>query len=143
MEARFKLARILVTIAAVFLALVPPLVDLNESHVTNPLWIGHARLHTVWLITTNSCVSVIALWLLWQRPSGFRRKSLLLAAGLVGSVLLGFFVAAATQSAYGGSLTDPNGVAMRFGPIDANLFLFSILLCLVGVAVAIVCRPRA
>jgi len=143
MEARFKAARILVTIPAAFIALLPPLVDLNESHVLNPLWTGHARLHTVWLLATNSLVSLVALWILWRPPRESARRAVLLAASLVGSVLAGFFVAAATQSVYGGALTDPNGVAITAGPVDANLALFSVLLCLVVSAFVLARKPDA
>jgi hypothetical protein len=141
LESGSKIARILVTIPAAFLAVVPPLVDLGESHVLNPLWTGHARLHTVWLLATNALVALIAIGVLW-RPSGRPlRASVRLAGALVGAILAGFFAAAATQSVYGGSLTDPNGVAMTAGPIDANLAVFSVHLCLVGVALWLVRNP--
>ena len=65
MKSRLALARVLVTIPVVFIAVLPPLVDLNETHVFNPLWVGHARLHTVWLIASNSILSLMALWILW------------------------------------------------------------------------------
>jgi hypothetical protein len=140
-ESRTNIARILVTIPAFFLAIVPPLVDLSESHVLNPLWIGHARLHTVWLLATNSLVSLIALGVVWRPSALSTRHAVLFGAALVGAVLSGFFVAAATQSAYDGSLTDPNGVAAKVGPLDANLAMFSLLLCLLIVAVAMVRKP--
>jgi hypothetical protein len=142
-ERRIVIARILVTIPALFIAVGPPIADLNETHVLNPEWIGHARLHTVWLLSTNSLVAVLALALLWRLPLDSPRDSVLAGAALVGSVLLGFFVAAATQSAYGGSLTDPNGIAVTAGPIDANLAAFSLLSCLVVAAVFQVRRRGA
>jgi hypothetical protein len=61
LESRIGRVRILVTISAIFLAVVPPFADRNETHILKPHWIGHARLHTVWLLTTNSLVSGIAL----------------------------------------------------------------------------------
>ncbi|MDJ0785996.1 MAG: hypothetical protein QNK05_04270 [Myxococcota bacterium] len=135
MAARANVSRILVTIPAVFLAIVPPLVDFNESHLLNPLWPGHARLHTAWLLSTNSLISLLALFVLWHRPADTLQpsvqSSVRLAAALVGAILLGFFVAAAGQSTYAGSLTDPNGVTQRVGPFDANVFSFSVLVCLV------------
>ena len=138
MKSPIKIARILVTIPAVFLAIVPPIVDLTETHVLNPLWIGHARFHTVWLLATNSLVSLAALGVLWWPSALSFRHAVLFGADLVCTVLSGFFVAAATQFAYDGSLTDPNGVAVAFGPVDANLATFSILFCLLILAVVIV-----
>ncbi len=126
-----RTSRILLTLPAAFLMLVPPLVDFNESHLMNPLWVGHARLHTAWLLSTNSLVSALALVILWRRLAGTAKNSLLLAASLVSAILVGFFVAAATKGAYGGTLTDPNGVAVSAGPVDANLAGFSVCLLMV------------
>jgi hypothetical protein len=67
----------------------------------------------------------------------------LLSAVLVGAILVGFLVAAATRSAYDGSLTDPNGVTLTAGPVDANLAAFSVLLCLVVAALALARKPEA
>ena len=134
-EKRIKLARLLVTAPAVFLALGPPLVDFNSSHVTNPLWTGHARLHTVWLIVTNSMIAILALGLMWRelKVASVRAGAILTAAPLVG-----FFIAAGTQSFYGGSFTDPNGVALRVGFLDANLAVFSLWMGVILVAISLV-----
>jgi len=130
---RLSTARMLVTLPALFLALGPPIADLNATHVANPLWAGHARLHTMWLISTNSLVMIVALRLLWSGPPV--RRTVLLASVLVGAVVLGFFIAAATQSLYGGTLTDPNGIPFRVGPLDANLAGFGFLAVVLTIAV--------
>ena len=134
MDRQLSTARLLLTIPAAFLAVGPAIADLNASHVLNPLWSPHARLHTVWLISTNSLISLIALGLLWRPGQSAEKNSFLLAAALVGAVLLGFFIAGLTQPLYGGAFTDENGVELRVGPLDANLFGFSVLFLLVAVA---------
>ena len=136
---RIKIARLLVTIPAVFLAVVPPLVDLNATHALNPLWPGHARLHSVWLLATTSLIALMALVVLWRN---FNVSSVRLGALLVGAPLLGFFVAALTQSAYGGAFTDPNGVPFRLGPLDANLAVFSLWGALIALALFLVRRTE-
>ena len=141
-EKRIRIARILVTIPALFLAIGPPIADFNATHATNPLWPGHARLHMVWLVCTNSLIALLALAALWRTPQQPERGRLLLAATLVGAVLLGFFVAAATESAYAGTLADPNGIPFQVGPLDANLFAFSVCAALLAVAVGLA-RRRA
>jgi hypothetical protein len=143
LERRLKIARLLVSVPALFLVLGPPVADLNASHVLNPSWSGHARLHTVWLITTNSLVCLVALRLLWRPLGGALRVSVLLAGTLVGFVLLGFFVAAATQTLYDGALTDPNGITIRVGSFDANLAAFSVLFCVLASAMVMASRPDA
>lgn len=141
LESRLRIARLLVTIAALFVAIVPPLADLNETHVFNPLWIGHARLHTVWLLSTNSLIATLALVVLWRKSERSRRDSILLAGALLGAILVGFFVAGATQSVYGGTFTDPNGIAMTAGPIDANAAAFSVMLVFVVTGVLLTRKP--
>ncbi len=131
MDQRLKIARVLVSICAAFLGLVPPIVDFSETHLLNPLWIGHARFHTMWLLATNAAVALIAITVLWRELMGSLRSSVLLGASLVAAILGGFFFATATQSAYDGALTDPNGVAITVGPLDANASMFSLLACMV------------
>jgi len=110
--------------------------------VLNPLWTGHARLHTVWLLATNSLVCLIALGILWRGAREDLRRRIQLAATLVACVLGGFFIAAATQAFYGGSLADSNDAALRFGPFNANLAAFSILLVVLGIASVLTRRPE-
>lgn len=133
MTSKQKIGRLILTVVAVFLVIGPPVADLNASHVANPLWPGHARLHTVWLISTNSLVALIALALLWLRPATVEKAQL--AAALVGAILIGFFIAGATQSLYGGGFTDPGGITLQLGPFDANLAAFSLHGALVLAAV--------
>lgn len=130
------IGRILMTAATLMYGLAPPLVDFTTTHVLNPDWTSHARLHTVWLIVTSSALAAFALYLLWFRPGS---RSMVLILGL--SVLGGFFVSAASAPLYGGALHDEGGVPLMLG-MDANLFSFSLafLLLLSGFFLS---RPAA
>jgi hypothetical protein len=132
---RVRLARLVITVPAFFFIVGPPIADFNASHVANPLWPGHARLHTVWLIGTNALIGGFALAILWGRAGAVSRTRLLSAAALVASVLLGFLVAGATRSLYGGTFSDANGAAPQIGPLDANLAVFGFFAVAVGLAV--------
>ena len=143
MDRRLRIARILLSIPALHLVFVPPIADLNASHVLNPLWPGHARLHTVWLLTTTSLVAVVALWLLWRPVDGELRRAIRLAGTLVGAILAGFFVAGGTQALYDGSFTDPNGVGRTVGGLDANLAVFTLHFFLLAASLALARRPAA
>ncbi len=134
MNRRISIARALITFTAAFLAIVPPIADISVTHIFHPEWTGHARLHTVWLITTNALVSVVAIIWMWRPGVEDVPRAIRRAATLVGCVLLGFFVAGATQGLYGGSFSDPGGVAPAAGGIDANLAAFSVHACIVLVA---------
>lgn len=143
MDRRLFIARILLSIPALHLVFVPPIADLNASHVLNPLWPGHARLHTVWLLTTTSLVSVVALWLLWRPVADHLRRAIRLAGALIGAVLAGFFVAGSTQALYDGSFTDPNGVGRTVAGLDANLAVFTLHAFLLTVSLVLARRTGA
>ena len=100
------LGRLMMSIGTVVAGFVPLLVDLSATHVLNPAWPAHARLHEVWLLTTGSLLALVALSFIWFYRD---RPQFGIAMGaLLGSVLLGgFFVASATSSLYGGVLVDP------------------------------------
>jgi hypothetical protein len=131
------------SIAALHLVFIPPIADLNASHVLNPLWPGHARLHTVWLITTNSLIAMASLWLLWRPPQGELQKAIRLAGTLVGAILIGFFVAGSTQGLYGGALTDVDDPGRKIVGLDPNVAAFSLHLFLVAVSLVLSRRPAA
>ena len=100
------LGRLMMSIGTVVAGFVPLLVDLSPTHVLNPAWPAHARLHEVWLLATGSLLALVTLYFIWfnrERP----RFGIAMGA-VLGSVLLGgFFVASATSSLYGGILVDP------------------------------------
>ena len=141
MAERISRARILVTIPALFVVFLPPLADLNETHILNSLWTGHARLHTVWLISSNSLLSLLALWVLWRGPRAGTREGVKTGAAIMVAILGGFLIAAAFSPLYAGSFADPNGIPLIAGVVDANLLVFSALFVLVIAAVALVRRP--
>jgi len=139
-EKRIRVARWLVTLPALFVMIVPPSIDWGPTHLMNPLWPAHARMHTAWLLATNSMVAGLALLLIWRRRDP---STLLLGAALVAAPLLGFFVAAATRASYGGAFTDANGIAFTAGPLDANLAAFGLCLAAVGVGAALARGARS
>lgn len=118
------MGRILMTVATLMYGLIPPFVDLTETHVFHPDWTPHSRMHMVWLLGTNSALAVVALFFLWlyraNRAFGVR------LAGVLGlCVYGGFMLSATTSSLYGGSLSDKGGVPPVLG-MDANIFAFSL-----------------
>lgn len=126
------LGRIIMTLATLMYGVIPPLVDLTETHVFHPDWMPHARMHMVWLLCTNTAIALVALYFLWLHKSSLAVGVHL--AGVLGlCVYGGFMLSAFTTPLYGGSMSDNGGVPPVLG-VDANIlaFSFALLLLLVG-----------
>ena len=130
------IGRVLMSLATLVYGVIPPIVDLTETHVFHPDWTPHSRLHMVWLLGTNSAIAVLALYLLWFHKAN-RAFGVRLAGTLGLCVYGGFWLSASTASLYGGAVSDKGGVPPIMG-IDANVLVFSIalLVLLVGWALA-------
>ena len=87
-----------ITFSVILYAVVVPLLDINETHVWNPDWTPHARIHEVWQLITNSSIGVLCLWLVWYKKEV--RLSTLLSLIVMGGFLLAFFL----KDGYGGSM---------------------------------------
>jgi uncharacterized protein DUF6640 len=123
MTGKEKIAAALLTLTAIVYAVVPPIVDINPTHILNPEWTTHARFHTVWQVSVNSMLGLLSVLLVWW-PGASRPLRIKIGAVLGCIALGGFFVAALTRHLYGGALSDPNGVPPVAG-MDANLLLFT------------------
>lgn len=64
LENRIKLARILVTIPALIVAFVPPVADLNATHVTNPL-ASLKQLGGLFAGLLSSVAAIQFVWFAW------------------------------------------------------------------------------
>lgn len=120
----FKLAQILLTIAAIQFGIIPPIVDFTETHVFHSDWPPHARFHLVWLLFVGTSIALVIIVSVWKKFE--HRLNVIKLVSLLGCiVLLGFFVSALVKDSYGGSLTDLADPIQVMG-IDGNLFSFSI-----------------
>ena len=113
-----KTSKYLTTICLILGTMLPLIVDTGHTHLLNPDWDAHSRVHEVWRLSTNIFIAVIGLYLLWVS------NYLLLPALLRSCIVLGFFSAIFTMSLYGGvtigeGIEEPN----PFG-IPANIFVF-------------------
>jgi hypothetical protein len=134
-----RIAAILLSLSAIIYGVLPPLVDLTDSHVFHPGWTPHARFHMVWLLAVNSSLALFVVCLVMWR--GGDRVQRLRCAGILGSIALGGFVIAALfRNAYGGAFTDPVGGVPPLMGIDANLVVFSPAIVMQIIALIIVFR---
>jgi hypothetical protein len=123
------LAKLLVTVGIAFYAVVVPIFEINASHVFNPGWEAHARLHEVWQLATNCALGAFSLWLVWWRSE--IRLSSLLTLFVTG----GFLLAYGLRDSYGGSMVLSDGSEKLIFGINLGLFAYSLAIALAAIAV--------
>lgn len=105
-------AKIVLTACLLTFGVVVPVLEVNDTHVFNPLWPGHARLHEVWQLVTNAALAALCAWLAW------RAKAVRLAAVVGACVTGGFVLAHALGDLYGGSMQHTDGSELAVGGIN-------------------------
>lgn len=105
--------------ALVFIVLVPVL-EINDSHLVNPDWPPHARLHEAWQLLTNAALGAAAAWLAWVRRE---RLGAGLALFVVGPVLMAY----ALRSLYGGSMNRQGGEDAVFTAAGAPVIVMLVI----------------
>lgn len=130
-----KLHSALVLIGITLFAFVVPVLEINDTHVFNPEWPAHARLHDVWQLLTNSGLGLFAIWLIWARGN------VRLAGIITLFVTGGFLVAYLIRASYGGSMVLSDGSEKLV--LGVNLGLAAFGLAFVLSAIAVVMDKRA
>jgi hypothetical protein len=134
---KIRWASDLLIISALIYGVVPPIVDLTETHVFHPDWTPHARFHMVWLLAVNSSLALFVGYLtIWPSAQRLQRLKVASVLGLI--ALGGFVVAAVSRGAYGGGFTDPVGGVPPIMGMDANLLVFSPAIAVQVIATALV-----
>lgn len=95
--------RIILSFVIILYAVGVPWLEINDTHVFNPAWVAHARLHEVWQLATNSALGALSLWLIWVR------RQICLPAVIALLIMGGFFVAYLLRDSYGGSMLHADG----------------------------------
>lgn len=116
-----------ITFSVVLYAIGVPYLEINDTHVFNPDWTPHVRIHEVWQLITNSSIGMLCLWLVWYK------KETSLSAVLSLLVTGGFLLAYALQDTYGGSMKYLDGsektlLGLNIGVIGFGLAFLLILL---------------
>ena len=115
--------KIFITLGVLIYAIVVPYLEINVSHVFNPAWVPHARLHEVCQLVTNFAIGVVALWLAWSN------KSIQLSSILNITVMGGVLVAQVLADFYGGNILSGN-VSKTILGLELAVFAASIVVVL-------------
>ncbi|WP_043949211.1 hypothetical protein [Candidatus Phaeomarinobacter ectocarpi] len=115
------LSKTVITLNAAVFILVVPYLEIGPTHVFNPDWPAHARLHEVWQLITNASLSMLAVGLAWQNRFG-------IAPEVISLAISGSFVAAyLTKALYGGSMAHSDGSELQLMGVNAAFGLLLIL----------------
>lgn len=99
--------------------LLTPILEISPTHVFNPDWPGHARLHVAWQLATNSALALLCVWLAW------RRGKARLAATIALIVTGGFLFAFALSRFYGGTMQHSDGSELTISGINVAVALMT------------------
>ena len=112
----------LTTICLILGSLLPIAVDTGNTHLFNPDWDEHSRVHEVWRLATNFMIAFLGLYLIWKKNMHS------IASLLSFCMILGFMISVITMPFYNG-LAVGNGIdeLTPFG-IPLNIFSFVIVL---------------
>jgi hypothetical protein len=120
----------ILTMCLLISGLLVPALEVNETHLMNPAWPAHARLHEAWQLITNSGICLFSLWLIWARQKNLLASTL----GLI--VVSGFLLAWIARDLYGGSMAGTTSSGLQILGVDSavaimlivfSLYLFVIL----------------
>ena len=126
-----KLSKVLISFAALCTIIIPSVMDLNATHMTNPLWPPHARFH--WSIQWYSITVLngIALYLLWGKYRENRSFLAIVIAGLAPILFWGSFFPSMLMP---GTSTWPDGM-IPFTRIAPNVFIAAFITCISGLGI--------
>ena len=112
--------KLIITFSIVLYAIAVPILEINDTHVFNPDWTPHAKIHEVWQLITNSAIGVFCSWLVWAKKEF--RLSTLLSMLVTGAFLLAYLL----QDLYGGSMKYLDGSERTLGGINIGVLGFGI-----------------
>tara|TARA_R110002096_G_scaffold432020_2_gene648090 strand:+ start:1726 stop:2133 length:408 start_codon:yes stop_codon:yes gene_type:complete len=110
----------IITFSVILYAIVVPFLEINDSHVFNPDWTPHVRIHEVWQLITNSAIGILCLWLLWVKRE--TQISTILSLLITGGFLLAYIL----QDLYGGSMEYLDGSEKTLLGINIGVLGFGI-----------------
>lgn len=134
-----KWPKYLISFCALVTIILPTIMDLNATHMTNPLWAPHARFH--WSIQWYSItlLNILALYLLWGRYEGANSRLATVIAGLAPILFWGSFFPSLFMP---GASPWPDGI-QRFAILPPNVYVGALITCLSGWGIWLDGRFRA
>ena|ERR1043165_8718079 len=135
---RSKWAKYIISFCAVVTIVLPSIMDLDNTHMTNPLWAPHARFH--WSIQWYSITILngIALYLLWGKYKDSGSRLSYVIAGLAPILFWGNFFPSLFMP---GTSSWPDGMT-PFAAVPPNVFIAGLITFLSGLGIWLDSRSR-
>ena len=128
------ISKYIVTFSVILYAIAVPILELNSTHVFNPNWTPHVRIHEVWQLITNSSIGLLCLYLSWKR------SAVLLSAILSLLITGGFLVGYSLKALYGGSMVYLDGSEKLIFGVNLGVAGFGLAAFLLCIAIYIESR---
>ena len=116
------IAKVLTSLCLILAGMGPLLLDIGDTHLFNPNWDEHSRVHEVWRLATNSMIAFLGLYLIWK-------KNMLSIASLLSlCMILGFMISIITMPFYNGLAVGVGIDELKPFGIPLNIFAFIVVL---------------
>ena len=123
------IAKVLTSLCLILAGMGPLLVDIGDTHLFNPNWDEHSRVHEVWRLATNSMIAFLGLYLIWK-------KNMLSIASLLSlCMILGFMISIITMPFYNGLAVGVGIDELKPFGIPLNIFAFIVVLAVQIIAI--------
>ena len=123
------IAKVLTSLCLILAGMGPLLLDIGDTHLFNPNWDEHSRVHEVWRLATNSMIAILGLYLIWKK--NMHSIALLLSLCMI----LGFMISVITMPFYNGLAVGVGIDELKPFGIPLNIFAFIVVLAVQIIAI--------
>jgi hypothetical protein len=128
--------KVLTSLCLVLAGIGPLLLDIGDTHLFNPNWDEHSRVHEVWRLATNSMIAFLGLYLIWK-------KNILSIASLLSlCMIIGFMISVITMPYYNGLAVGVGIEELRPFNIPLNILSFLVVFGIQSVAILLVYKDN-
>jgi|TARA_B100001094_G_C17571220_1_gene502966 hypothetical protein len=128
--------KVLTSLCLVLAGIGPLLLDIGDTHLFNPNWDEHSRVHEVWRLATNSMIAFLGLYLIWK-------KNMLSIASLLSlCMIIGFMISIITMPYYNGLAVGVGIEELRPFNIPLNILSFLVVFGIQSVAILLVYKDN-
>ena len=114
--------KLLTSLCLILAGMGPLLLDIGDTHLFNPNWDEHSRVHEVWRLATNFMIAFLGLYLLWKKNMHSIASLLSLC------MILGFMISVITMPFYNGLAVGIGVDELRPFNIPLNILSFIVVL---------------